>query len=1067
MTRRRLTLALSRQLPLLVFFIFARAASLTAAGAPIGTVGLTPGWVTFGQAVPRGLAFDGLVVGALPTQTDVKTRWPDGSIRFAVVTARASVAGDYPIAAGATAAGRFVPALPNGSVTLTLSGQPYTADIPPAPSTDLWLSGPLVYEGRSVVTPRAAGVPHPFIRVNFDVRVYNDGHARVDVSVENVLDMAGATTVTYDAAISVNGALVFSQPAVQHFYLTRWRKTFELGPTPSATITPDMTPFNVSRALPPYLPLVTDAIDVATGPSYEILNSGALIPLMWDHGGRQELAPFPDWTARYLAHRRPEQRRFVLANGDLSGSWPIHVREADSSPQSGVGPERLISLDQRPTIWLDDRASGDSSATAISGSPMPFHEYGDGIAGPGQSALSADNAHQPSIAYVPYLLTGDRYYAEEMAFWANYSMIRTYNGDGVRGSTGILENNEVRGFGWALRNIVDAAAYYPGAEVSAYLTKKVSNNLTWLDEYANKQDPVTNPLRLLWIGYRPEPGFISLWEQSYLAYAIDRANEQGFAGGNVHRGAIADLQLLLFTSAPVYPRESSLGCTPGIATCPWSAPYLVSAGTVPDPFAWAGFAFHQTLAEITAGTVGNPDLQRDYAGYYGPEARVLLMMGIKDGRAGAQDAYDYLFPFIGVENSFCANSYGGTDSPDRPDLACRGGWAMDFYPAPAVPPDPTPAPQAAAIVSPSAGSTFPSREQLFTWNAGVGVTRYQLAVGTVQGGTNIFNGAPGTALAQLVTGLPTDGGTIWVRLSSEIDGTFTSADYSYTAFTNHRPAVTPVADQSGVVGASVRLQVIAGDADGDPLTYSALNLPAGLSIDPSTGLIAGTLTTAGDSLVTVRASDGSLTGDATFGWHVDPAAPSLVKELVNPGPQWNMEEDQVDLQLKVVLNSTAVLTLSDLRQLPVFSAVNLPPGLYIDSTRGRIRGQIARDASRQSPYRVTVRLVQGGGTFTVSFDWTVLHRNHAPRLSSVSDQSSRDGTTIAPLRLTAYDQDGDALIFTARGLPPGLTISSGGVISGTIASSASDGYRVTVTVSDGALTDVETFQWKIGGKSGR
>jgi hypothetical protein len=421
-----------------------------------------------------------------------------------------------------------------------------------------------------------------------------------------------------------------------------------------------------------------------------------------------------------------------------------------------------------------------------------------------------------------------------------------------------------------------------------------------------------------------------------------------------------------------------------------------------------------------------------------------------------------------VANAFCADSNGGTGNADRPDLACRGGWAMDFYPAAAPPPDPTPTPsQAAAIVSPAAGAALASSQQLFTWSAGIGVTRYQLAVGNVQGGTSIFNGAPGTALAQLVTGLPTDGSTIWVRLSSEIDGTFTSADYSYTAFTNHRPAVTPLADQSGVVGASVRLQVIAGDADGDPLTYSALNLPAGLSIDPSTGLIAGTLTTAGDSLVTVRASDGSLTGDATFGWHVNPAAPSLVKELVNPGPQWNMEEDQVDLQLKVVLNSTAVLTLSDLRQLPVFSAVNLPPGLYIDSTRGRIRGQIARDASRQSPYRVTVRLVQGGGTFTVSFDWTVLHRNHAPRLSSVSDQSSREGTTIAPLRLTAYDQDGDALIFTARGLPPGLTISSGGVISGTIASSASDGYRVTVTVSDGALTDVETFQWKIGGKSGR
>ena len=94
---------------------------------------------------------------------------------------------------------------------------------------------------------------------------------------------------------------------------------------------------------------------------------------------------------------------------------------------------------------------------------MPIIEYTTTTPGPGQSPLIPDNAHQPSLAYVPYLLTGDRYYAEEMAFWANYGMLRTYPGDGVRTSRGILENGEVRAFGWALRNLADAAAYYPDA----------------------------------------------------------------------------------------------------------------------------------------------------------------------------------------------------------------------------------------------------------------------------------------------------------------------------------------------------------------------------------------------------------------------------------------------------------------------------------------------------------------------------------------------------------------------------------------------------------------------------
>ncbi|HMF97028.1 MAG TPA: hypothetical protein VKE96_22170 [Vicinamibacterales bacterium] len=60
--------------------------------------------------------------------------------------------------------------------------------------------------------------------MNFDPRVHSDAQARVDVSVE--LDQIGASTVTYDVTVAVNGAPVFTKPAVDHHDLTRWRKTF-------------------------------------------------------------------------------------------------------------------------------------------------------------------------------------------------------------------------------------------------------------------------------------------------------------------------------------------------------------------------------------------------------------------------------------------------------------------------------------------------------------------------------------------------------------------------------------------------------------------------------------------------------------------------------------------------------------------------------------------------------------------------------------------------------------------------------------------------------------------------
>ena len=56
---------------------------------------LSPGWATFGIVLPSGKAYDGLSVEGLTTQTDVKNRWPDNSIRYAILTAKIETPGAY------------------------------------------------------------------------------------------------------------------------------------------------------------------------------------------------------------------------------------------------------------------------------------------------------------------------------------------------------------------------------------------------------------------------------------------------------------------------------------------------------------------------------------------------------------------------------------------------------------------------------------------------------------------------------------------------------------------------------------------------------------------------------------------------------------------------------------------------------------------------------------------------------------------------------------------------------------------------------------------------------------
>ena len=163
----------------------------SAAAQALSNPVLTSGWSTFGLVLPRGAASGALKVGTLATQTDVKNTWPDGSIRFAIVTANIPSNQTYAITQTALATGSTPQAWPVVSVQFTIAGTTWTATLPRS-GTDLWLSGPLVNEARSSIAPTAGGVPHPLLRVLFDVRSYAGGGTRVDVTAQTTLNVVGA-----------------------------------------------------------------------------------------------------------------------------------------------------------------------------------------------------------------------------------------------------------------------------------------------------------------------------------------------------------------------------------------------------------------------------------------------------------------------------------------------------------------------------------------------------------------------------------------------------------------------------------------------------------------------------------------------------------------------------------------------------------------------------------------------------------------------------------------------------------------------------------------------------------
>ncbi|MFC5147921.1 M4 family metallopeptidase [Streptomyces aureoversilis] len=96
-------------------------------------------------------------------------------------------------------------------------------------------------------------------------------------------------------------------------------------------------------------------------------------------------------------------------------------------------------------------------------------------------------------------------------------------------------------------------------------------------------------------------------------------------------------------------------------------------------------------------------------------------------------------------------------------------------------------------------------------------------------------------------------------------------------------SITAPGDQTSIVNTAVSLQIKATSSNSGALSYSATGLPAGLSINASTGLISGTPTTTGTSNVTVTVKDSAgKSSSASFKWTVNTTGGGSVFENNTP-----------------------------------------------------------------------------------------------------------------------------------------------------------------------------------------
>lgn len=463
------------------------------------------------------------------TQTDIQVRWSDGSVKHAIIsflipelganetrTAALHVSNesntygkaDLSALRGTSSGGTGTAAFdalfdftgPADDVRLSeLLGD----DDEEAGRIETWLAGKVVNEVTVTNFPDTAQK----LSLRAHVRRFA-GYPGVRVFhvVENSRASGGGTNETY--SLVVTGSMVPPGPdqipdpvldtgSVESLWDSRHGRVSWIGKKPSRVhIDYDIGYLLSTGVFPSYDPeLVVDPVAVSSmKDAWKACNKGTGYPGLIstyfpNTGWRYEIGLLPQFAAMYLLTMDPDLADIVEAHGVVSGYAQVHVRETDAGAAS---VNRFISIDDRPQVWLGDSRDANTPNPVV----RDWYKY----------SWTIDRAHQGSLAYLPYLMTGDRFYLEELYFWNAWNLAAGWPHE-RQNEKGIIKD-QVRGDAWTFRELGRVAGIAPEEDAyeRGYFSDKISNTLDfWIDRY------ITNT-------YHP----LGVWEYVY---------QRGLAGG--------------------------------------------------------------------------------------------------------------------------------------------------------------------------------------------------------------------------------------------------------------------------------------------------------------------------------------------------------------------------------------------------------------------------------------------------------------------------------------------------------------------------------------------------------
>lgn len=606
------------------------------------------------------------VVGSVANlQVVPKNRWPDGSLKFAVVAGRADIAAGQPLTvslAAGTSAGGTALALADlkatgvtasigcGSFgTVSWSGTDWDSPF------QSWISGPQM----SSWVYRKAGGTDAHLVAWLEVRLFAGGAVEVLPWVENgYLNVAGPVnksatyTFTLGGVSRFNGAIDLPHhcrtPLVSGAALSYW-----LGTDPQVVIRHDVLYLQTSELVPSYWAKVSGTAGVVQqlASSFTPLQAGNF---NYDGGGmpatgyQEPIGLLPQHDVLYLTTDgsvAATTYAAVVRNGYSAGRYPIHYRDETTN--------RPLRFSSYPHLNINDSSFKDTGgSTTGSYTPIPS----------GTAPPVWDVAHSPSVGFTAYLLTGRWYFMEEVQFATTCNYLGNGDNSVLRnGSQGLVQTCvdawQTRSCAWDWRARAQALCVTPDDDtlLRNELVASVESNI---DHFFNRYvAQPNNPFGWIKPGTSSYDGTISTnapWQQDFVTAAFGYSLSMGLPLSSAYMtklsaffhwtaksavGRLGTSSQFWYINAVAYTAKISATALPDFdgGTGPWYADEAAMyAATYATPPAWLGTKDGVLAGEIMPG-------ERSFWGNLQPA----IAYAVRHGVLGAQAAYGRL---VGATN---------------------------------------------------------------------------------------------------------------------------------------------------------------------------------------------------------------------------------------------------------------------------------------------------------------------------------------------------------------------------------------------------------------------------------